>query len=89
MSYFQGFIYAIGGTDGWNCLGITEIYDIKSNKWVVGPSLNVNRRGAGCDVLNGKTLIDGFPNVNFHWNFEMPILIFTNVKFSKLYFFVY
>jgi len=52
--FHDGFIYAIGGTDGWVCSSVTEMYDIEADKWLTGPSLNVGRRGAGCDILNGK-----------------------------------
>jgi hypothetical protein len=33
------------------------MYDIEADKWLPGPSLNVGRRGAGCDILNGKKII--------------------------------
>lgn len=59
--FHDGFIYAIGGTgtDGWVCSSVTEMYDIEADKWLPGPSLNVGRRGAGCDILNGKIYVVG------------------------------
>lgn len=53
----MGRIYVIGGTDSWICLNSVEIYDPELKKWQFGPQLNVARRGAGCDVFNGKHII--------------------------------
>lgn len=52
----MGRIYVIGGTDSWICLNSVEIYDPELKKWHYGPQLNVARRGAGCDVFNGKNI---------------------------------
>lgn len=52
----MGRIYVIGGTDSWICLNTVEIYDPELKKWHYGPQLNVARRGAGCDVFNGKNI---------------------------------
>ena len=51
---YQGRIYVMGGTDSWICLNTVEVYDPELKKWQYGPQLNVARRGAGCDVFNGK-----------------------------------
>lgn len=77
---YMGRIYVIGGTDSWICLNSVEIYDPELKKWQFGPQLNVARRGAGCDVFNGKHIIFF---IAFLW-----ILEFKSSYFAYMYIYI-
>lgn len=50
----DGFMYAIGGAESWNCLNSVERYNPDNNTWTLIAPMNVARRGAGVTVYEGK-----------------------------------
>ena len=54
MRAFKGRLYAIGGSDGWNCLNSVEVYNPEIDKWEFARPLNGPRRGAGIENVNGE-----------------------------------
>lgn len=50
----NGYVYAVGGCDSWNCLNSVERYDPATNSWTSVSPLNTARRGCGVAVYNGK-----------------------------------
>lgn len=50
----DGFMYAIGGAESWNCLNSVERYNPDNNTWTLIAPMNVARRGAGVTVYEGN-----------------------------------
>ena len=55
MCALDGFVYAIGGAESWNCLNTVERYDPRTDAWTLIAPMNVARRGAGVAVHAGET----------------------------------
>lgn len=51
----DGFMYAIGGAESWNCLNTVERYNPENNTWTLIGSMNVARRGAAVAVHAGES----------------------------------
>jgi influenza virus NS1A-binding protein len=54
IASYNGHVWVIGGSDAWNCLASSEIYDPECNQWNNGPTLLTPRRGCGLAEFNGK-----------------------------------
>ncbi|KAH8741695.1 POZ+kelch domain protein with kelch repeats at the C-terminus [Cryptosporidium ryanae] len=52
----DGRIFAIGGFDGENIIGLTEFYDPRLKYWFSGPQLNVPRSSSSCVKLDQYTI---------------------------------
>jgi influenza virus NS1A-binding protein len=76
----------IGGSDGQSSLSSVEIYDMSTQTWSVGPSLNTPRANVGVAVLNGRPFaIGGYNGKTFldtveylmedghEWTLFMPV----------------
>ena len=50
-----GWLYAVGGSDGYSRLSTVERYSPDSNRWMYVKSLNTSRSGVGVGVL-GETM---------------------------------
>lgn len=50
----DGFMYAAGGAESWNCLNSVERYNPENNTWTLVAPMNVARRGAGIAVHAGE-----------------------------------
>lgn len=50
----DGFMYAAGGAESWNCLNSVERYNPENNTWTLVAPMNVARRGAGIAVYAGE-----------------------------------
>lgn len=50
----NGYVYAVGGCDSWNCLNSVERYDPTTDTWCSVAALITARRGCGVAVYNGK-----------------------------------
>ena len=55
MTSCRGRIFAVGGTDNWNCLNSVEYYDPKKNVWELFTPLSIARRGSGVAFYNGNS----------------------------------
>uniref|UniRef100_A0A669CLB9 Influenza virus NS1A binding protein a n=1 Tax=Oreochromis niloticus TaxID=8128 RepID=A0A669CLB9_ORENI len=55
----DGFMYAIGGAESWNCLNTVERYNPENNTWTLIAPMNVARRGAAVAVHAGKLFVVG------------------------------
>ena len=53
VAVLDGYLYAIGGSDGQCPLSTVERYDPKANKWLSVSSMNTRRKHLGCAVYNG------------------------------------
>lgn len=51
---FMNKLWAVGGSDSWNCLGHAEIYDPTSDQWNFTSNLLTSRRGCGLAEFKGK-----------------------------------
>ncbi|PIO66295.1 kelch repeat protein [Teladorsagia circumcincta] len=49
----DGFVYAVGGNNGLECLDTVERYDLFRNEWIRVASLGTRRDDASVSVLNG------------------------------------
>ena len=49
----------IGGTDGSQSLRSTEIFDLESEQWVIGPSLTTARANLGAAVVCDRLYVFG------------------------------
>lgn len=49
----DGFLYAVGGQDGVQCLNHVERYDPKENKWAKVAPMTTRRLGVAVAVLGG------------------------------------
>lgn len=74
----NGYVYAVGGCDSWNCLSSVEKYDPATNTWSVVSSLNTARRGCGVAVYDG---MQKFLSIHLFLN---SYTLFSNKKFYKL-----
>ena len=54
MTAVDGWLYAIGGSDGTDSLKYAEQYDPLSNTWTVLPSMRLPRSYFGVSQLHGK-----------------------------------
>ena len=52
LAVLNGYLYAIGGTDGQRGLNTVERYDPRKNSWTVMASMSTRRRFFGCAVYN-------------------------------------
>ena len=50
----QDKIYAVGGSDAWDCLNSVEVYDPLIDEWSDGVPMATCRRGAGVCVYKGR-----------------------------------
>lgn len=55
----DGFMYAIGGAESWNCLNTVERYNPDNNTWTLVAPMNVARRGAAVAVYAGEFVTSG------------------------------
>lgn len=53
VAVLDGYLYAIGGSDGQCPLSTVERYDPKANKWLSVSPMNTRRKHLGCAVYNG------------------------------------
>ncbi|CAF1477890.1 unnamed protein product, partial [Rotaria magnacalcarata] len=53
VAVLDGYLYAIGGSDGQCPLNTVERYDPKTNKWPSVSSMNTQRKHHSCAVYNG------------------------------------
>ena len=54
VASFKEKIYAVGGSDAWNCLGTVEVYEPERGEWSFSASLLTPRRGCGLAEFNRK-----------------------------------
>lgn len=79
-------LYVIGGSDGQSSLCSVEIYDLSTEAWSLGPSLNTPRANVGVAILderlfaiggyNGKTFLDTVEYLmedGHEWTLFMPV----------------
>ena len=50
----QGKIYAVGGSDVWDCLNSVEVYNPEVDRWDNEVPMSTCRRGAGVCSFKGK-----------------------------------
>ncbi|VDM83075.1 unnamed protein product, partial [Strongylus vulgaris] len=53
VAVLDGFLYAVGGQDGINCLDVVERYDARRNEWTCVAPMGTRRLGVSVSVLNG------------------------------------
>jgi kelch-like protein 20 len=53
VAVLEGFLYAVGGQDGVQCLNHVERYDPKENKWSKVAPMTTRRLGVAVAVLGG------------------------------------
>lgn len=53
VAVLDGFLYAVGGQDGVQCLNHVERYDPKENKWSKVNPMTTRRLGVAVAVLGG------------------------------------
>ena len=58
MCALQDKIYAVGGSDAWDCLNSVEVYDPLIDEWSDGVPMATCRRGAGVCVYKGRLGVD-------------------------------
>lgn len=46
-----GFLYAVGGSDGYSRLSTVERFSLETNQWMYVKALNTSRSGVGVGVL--------------------------------------
>ena len=63
---YKDLVYIVGGTNGSSSLKSTEIYDIKKNKFLMGPELNTPRANVSTAFV-GEFLfaVGGFDGKSF------------------------
>ena len=52
VAVLNGYLYAIGGSDGQCPLNTVERYDPRKNSWTVMASMSTRRKHLGCAVYN-------------------------------------
>ncbi|KAK6022461.1 kelch repeat protein, partial [Ostertagia ostertagi] len=53
VAALDGFLYAVGGTDGRHRYNLVERYDVRRNEWIRMTPMNTLRSGLAVSVLNG------------------------------------
>ena len=56
----RGQIYAVGGSDSWNCYNSVEVYQPEEDCWRTIAPMKTCRRGAGTCTLEGKPISENF-----------------------------
>ena len=64
VAVLNGYLYAIGGSDGQCPLNTVERYDPRKNQWTAMAPMSTRRKHLGCAVFNsmiyaGKIMLDG------------------------------
>lgn len=54
VTVFNEKIYVVGGSDGSHSLNSTEIYDEKSQTWVMGPTMTTPRANVEVAVVGDR-----------------------------------
>ena len=54
VAVLDGFLYAIGGSDGTSPLASVEKFDPKSNQWISVRSMGTKRKHLGAAVFQGS-----------------------------------
>ena len=54
VAVLNGYLYAIGGSDGQSPLNTVERYDPRKNAWTAMSPMSTRRKHLGCAVFNGQ-----------------------------------
>ena len=60
VAVLNGYLYAIGGSDGQCPLNTVERYDPRKNCWTVMASMSTRRKHLGCAVYNNMIYAGNF-----------------------------
>ena len=68
VAVLNGYLYAIGGSDGQCPLNTVERYDPRKNQWTIMAPMSTRRKHLGCAVFNNMIYAG---NINVFGNFQV------------------